>query len=279
MEITDTLNSLRDRLLGRRADSPEAFLRAGGRRAGASPVVVCVGDSITNGLASANYVDLLKQRLGPEGFRFINAGINANLAWNVLQRIDSVIACRPDIVTLLIGTNDVNATFDIETERRYRREQHLPERPSLEWYTHNVEAILDSLQRETNARLIVLDIPILGEDLDGEMNRRVDEYNSALRSVCAERDVPCLPLHDGLVALLPEDGTPPDYASDRNLIVSSTASHILLRRPWNEVSRRNGLTVLTDNIHLNDRGATVIADLLEAQVRQESAASSGHTSD
>ncbi len=269
MKVTDTLNSLRDRLLGRRTDSPEAFLRAGGRDAVASPVVACVGDSITNGLASANYVDLLKQRLGPEGFRFINAGINANLAWNVLQRIDTVIACRPDIVTLLIGTNDVNATFDAETEQRYRREQHLPERPSLAWYRDNVAAILDSLQRETDARLIALDIPILGENPAGEMNRRVDEYNLALRAVCAERDVPCLPLHDDLVALLPEDRTPPEYASDRKLIVSSTASHILLRRSWNDVSRRNGFTVLTDNIHLNDRGATVVADLLETEIRNQ----------
>ncbi len=32
---------------------------------------------------------------------------------------------------------------------------------------------------------------------------------------------------------------------------------------WDEVSRRNGLLLLTDTLHLNSKGAGIVADLIE----------------
>jgi lysophospholipase L1-like esterase len=75
-----------------------------------SLLVVCVGASIVRGNVSFNFVDLLKGRLEGKGFRFINAGVNGDLAYNVLKRLDSVINLQPDFVTILVGTNDVIAT-------------------------------------------------------------------------------------------------------------------------------------------------------------------------
>jgi lysophospholipase L1-like esterase len=225
-------------------------------------VVVCLGDSITHGFASANYVDLLRKRPQSLGLEFVNGGVNGNLAWNVLQRLDAVIARRPDVVTLLIGTNDVNATFDDRWQDRYRREQRLPEPASLPWYRQSIAGILDRLADETGASVLTLEIPMLGEDVSSVMNQRVDEYNAALREECDARGVPCLPLHDRLVALLPPSVVSPPYLGNRAVMVRSIASHLILRRTWDEVSRRNGLTVLTDHIHLNDRAAAVVADLI-----------------
>jgi lysophospholipase L1-like esterase len=227
-------------------------------------LVACLGDSITKGSVSANYIDLLARRTASDAFEFVNAGVNGNLAWNVLQRLDAVIARHPDVVTLLIGTNDVNATLNEKWQGRYRKEQGLPVRASLGWYRENVAAILDRLADETAARLLVVEIPMLGEDLSSTLNQRIDEYNVALHEVCAERGLPCLPLHDRLVALMPPDHVPPPYTGDRMLIVKSLVSHLLLRRSWDEVSRRHGLTVLTDHIHLNDRAAAALAELVGA---------------
>jgi lysophospholipase L1-like esterase len=256
------LEGLFERITGKRSDTPDEFLRMGGRGSAVRTLVVCAGDSITHGSASANYVDLLKRRWTPRGYAFVNAGINGNLAWNVLQRLDPMIACRPDVVTLLIGTNDVNATLDEKWTDSYRKEQSLPRDPELAWYRDNVAAILDRLAAETTARVLVLEIPMLGEDLSSEMNTRVDEYNEALRRLCAERSVPLLPLHDRLAALLPAGVTPPLYTGDRNVMARSIMGHMLLRRGWDDVSRRNGLSLLTDHIHLNDRAASVVADLI-----------------
>lgn len=77
-----------------------------------------------------DWVALLKARLGPMGLEFVNAGRNGNLAWNVLQRLDDVIHCRPDAVTLLIGTNDIAATYSRAAARNYRIQQHIPQTPT-----------------------------------------------------------------------------------------------------------------------------------------------------
>ncbi len=183
-------------------DNPRAFLRNARPRA-TRTLVVCAGDSFTHGVMSADYLATLRGRLGSDGYEFVNAGINGNLAWNVLQRLDDVVACRPDAVTLLVGTNDVLATLGPAWEPMYRRQQHIPVTPTLAWYVENLRAIIDRLQAETGARLAILDLPPLGEDLDSEINDRVREYNAALREVAAASGVSVLPLHDRLVDASP----------------------------------------------------------------------------
>ena len=63
-------------------DSPAAFLRRG-RAPATRTLVVCAGDSITHGVMSADYLAPLRAQLGRDGYAFVNAGINGNLAWNV----------------------------------------------------------------------------------------------------------------------------------------------------------------------------------------------------
>jgi lysophospholipase L1-like esterase len=257
------LDGVRRAIAGTRRSEPNVAPLVSELDRAVTTLVACVGDSITKGSVSSDYVAMLSHRLSASGFAFVNEGVNGNLAWNVGQRLDAVIARRPAVVTLLIGTNDVNATLDEESQRSYRRSQGLPCRASLPWYRENVAAILDRLAAETDARVLVLDIPMLGEDLSSEWNLRVGTHNAALRDICAERGVPCLPLHDRLAGMLPVGHQPPPYTGDRTPIVRAILSHAVLRRSWDDISRRNGLTVLTDHLHLNDRAAAAVTDLVE----------------
>ena len=104
-------------------------------------VVVCAGDSITNGLMSANYVSVLQHDLG-RSYDVVNAGVNGELAWNLLQRLDDIIACQPDVVTVLIGTNDAAAHIDESWQADYVKRQHLPQQPTLDWYEESLERIV-----------------------------------------------------------------------------------------------------------------------------------------
>lgn len=244
-----------------RSDTPEAFLLEG-RRPETTTLVVCVGDSITQGQVSANYVTRLDQRLRPRGYQFVNAGINGNLAFNIVKRLDAVIACRPDVVTLLVGTNDINARFNDFWEQRYRKEQGLPVSPTLSWYCENIHAVITRLKAETQAKIVLLELPMLGEDLGGRMNGLVRDYNAALREIAAQHGITCLPLYDHLVALLPPGHTPPPYAGDINFILKAAVSAFLFRRSWDDIARQNGMIVLTDHLHLSDQAAQVVADLL-----------------
>ena len=50
--------------------------------------VVCFGASLTAGTVSFNYLDLLSARPALADFHFINHGVDGDLAWNGLQRLD-----------------------------------------------------------------------------------------------------------------------------------------------------------------------------------------------
>ena len=75
-------------------NNPGAFLKRG-RQTTTRTLVVCAGDSITHGVVSANYVEILERRFAADGYEFVNVGINGHLAYNLLGRLDDVVACRP----------------------------------------------------------------------------------------------------------------------------------------------------------------------------------------
>jgi lysophospholipase L1-like esterase len=82
-------------------------------------VIVFAGDSITHGQVGENYVDLVAEKLDPNRFEIVNAGINSHLAWNLLQRLDKIIELEPSYVMLLIGTNDANAANSVKEAISY----------------------------------------------------------------------------------------------------------------------------------------------------------------
>lgn len=232
--------------------------------------MVCFGASLTAGTVSVNYLDLLSARPSLAEFRFVNHGVNGDLAWNGLERLDRVIAERPDFVTVLIGTNDVNATMSERNLLRYKALNHLPTEPTLTWYECNLGTIVKRLKHETRAQLALLSLAVIGEDLEHEANRKVVLYNDAIRRVAREENVAYLPLHERMVAYLRDhDGDraalPPRLGYRDGL--HNTGNALALHHAglsWDEVSRRNGLLLTTDCLHLNGVGAGMVADLIEA---------------
>ncbi len=231
--------------------------------------VVCFGASLTAGTVSFNYLDLLGARPALAEFQFVNHGVNADLAWNGLERLDRVIADRPDAVTILIGTNDVNATMSERNLARYNAFNHLPTEPTLTWYECNLQTIVRRLKHETPARIALLSLAVIGEDLEHVANRKVLLYNEAIRRVAGAEKTAYLPLHERMVAYLR------DHEADRAQLpprleyrdgLHNTGNALALHNSglsWDEVSHRNGLLLTTDCLHLNSIGAGMIADLIE----------------
>lgn len=246
----------------RRPRNPRRFLRAG-RAPGTRTLVVCAGDSITHGIGSFDYVSRLRSDTHSAGFEFVNAGWSGDLAWNLLDRLDEVIACRPDVVTVLIGTNDAASQIDDTWRDSYMKRQRLPRHPDLGWYRETLEKIVRRLQAETTATVALLDLPPLGEDLDSRFNRIVDDHNTAIRTVADTTGVPVLPLHARLLAALPAGHQPPRFDGTKRLMVRAIVSRFIRRRSWNDIARRNGLALLTDNVHLDDRAGSVVTGLIE----------------
>src|SRR5436305_1754160 len=79
-----------------------------------SRIVACLGSSSTAGKGQAfDWIGELRRRPQNRNVQFRNFGVGGDLAYNAVQRLPNVVACRPDCVIVWIGGNDVFAeTFE-----------------------------------------------------------------------------------------------------------------------------------------------------------------------
>jgi lysophospholipase L1-like esterase len=229
------------------------------------PHVVCLGDSLTSGQVSVDYVKMLAARHNGGHARFTNAGVNGDLAYNVLQRLDSVIDPQPDVVSVLIGTNDANASLSEKNVRMMTRMKKLPTRPTIGWYRENLTAIVDRLTAETSARIALLSLPALGEELGSPSVQRSTDYSAVVKEIADAHNVTYLALNELQLAHLTAGASTPgiQFRDGRLLSASAATQHFVLRRSFDSISRSRGLQLTTDLIHQNTRGATMIADLID----------------
>lgn len=226
--------------------------------------VVCIGDSITHGRISQNYVKILREKLGDE-YEIINAGLNSHLAWNVLERLDEIIECRPDIITILIGSNDVNATISLKNKRDYIKRMNLPRDPDHEWFCQTLKAIIKRVKTETKAQIAVLTLPMIGESLENSFFNLTKEYSRSIAEITRKMNVNSLDLHEMMVRYLVNNPGKPTYAyeKERMYIFRSVIQHYFLRRSWDQIATKAGFNLHRDYLHLNTKGALMIAKLIE----------------
>ena len=246
-------------------NSPSNYLKQRTHDNGRKSVVVLMGDSITHGKIGVNYVEMIEGQLEGEPIEFINAGINSELAWNNLQRVDEVIQCNPDIVTVLIGTNDANASMAEENMKSYVKRMRLPTNPDSGWYRESLISLVDELKKKTKAKIALLSIPTIGEDINHPAFIKSSEYSRIVQTVAKETDVTYLPLHERMVERLHENPGCAKYPYEKYFIgiVKGIINHYLLRKSWDELARNSGFSLHVDYLHLNTSGARMIADLIE----------------
>ena len=232
-------------------------------------IVVCLGASMVRGQVSYNFVNLLDQRMAEDRFQFINAGVAGDQAYNVLVRLDSVIDYQPDFVVILVGTNDVTATLSPALARISRLTGRFPQTPSIEFYKYNMLRIINTLKEKTSAKIALVSLPVLGEDLESMINHLIKDYNALLKDIADEEQVGYLPVYERQEEYLREvqQGSGRPYESGHMLSIKALARHYLLRQSFDEISRKHHFLLLTDGIHMNSRGAAFIADEIESFLR------------
>lgn len=228
------------------------------------PVVVCFGDSNTYGNVSYDWVADLERKY-PE-FQFVNAGRNSDLTFTLLKRIDDVIACKPDFINVLIGTNDLNATFAKSSLKRYQQTGRLAEgeEPSIVSFQRNYEEIVDRLSGETQAEISLMSLPLMGEDLESEENKSVAAYNSIISEIASKKDVTYLALFEQQKSYLQQRPSQTKYRfkSYFYLLNLSVMKHYWFRKSWDEISNSHGTELSPDFLHQNSVSGKMIARLV-----------------
>jgi lysophospholipase L1-like esterase len=228
--------------------------------------VVLVGDSITRGQVSASYIGPLRRRFTPQEFQFINHGINNDTTYNVLRRIHHIEFITPQFIFVLIGTNDLLATRSDASAAFYILNKGLPQRPTFEWSIDNAHQIVRRLKSRTSAKIGLLSIPMLGEDLNSSENESVRIYNQSLEAIAHQEGVGFLPIYDRLTATLQGDNGEP-LRTSTPLTAEFLARRVLYNEDFNTFSQRKGYRLLIDGVHLNRKGAEIVAAEIAAYLR------------
>jgi lysophospholipase L1-like esterase len=190
-----------------------------------APLLVCLGDSITHGQVSANWVDeilpslakeikypgtLCHQTLFQYPLYVVNAGQNSLTSRVIVrERIKPALECRPDYVVVMIGTNDVLGMYMDRYGRHLRQSFKLKEEePSWDAFERNVGDILDGLLSSSSSSLetgenkektasssssskrkvAICTLPPLGEDLTSDANRLVKHANTMIEKLAEARN-------------------------------------------------------------------------------------------
>ncbi|MEV4947877.1 GDSL-type esterase/lipase family protein [Streptomyces sp. NPDC053755] len=228
--------------------------------------IACLGDSLTRAQFSVDYLDLLGRRHPPGDVRLARFGANGDFAHNLLQRLDAVVMDPPDVITVLIGTNDARASLDGYPVQQAMKRKKLPDRPSAGWFRQCLGAVVARLRAETDATIGLLSLPVLGQRLDGAAAQASRTYSRMIADVAAIHEVAYLPLHERQLEELRQADPPPIPYREVSpaAVVGVLAQHAVLRRSLDTISRRRGLVLTTDHIHQNSRGATLIAEVIDA---------------
>ena len=233
--------------------------------------VAFLGSSSTAGKGQAfDWIAELKRRPENKRFRFHNFGIGGDLAFNALQRLPDVLACRPQIVVVWVGGNDVLALASTKVRRFFRVFKHLPTEPSPQWFRENLWAIVRRLKATDSVKIAVCSLPPIGEDLSSEnpfqtnLNQRIAAYSAIIKEVAQEEDVGYIAMYEAMCARI---ATSPGRAFTcfRFFGFYRDAFRVLvLRKSPDEIAVLNGWRFHTDGVHLNSLGGMIVANLVQS---------------
>lgn len=227
-------------------------------------VLVCFGDSNTHGNVSYNWVNDLSSQMSD--YQIFNAGINSDLTYTLLRRIDEVIACKPDFITILIGTNDVNSTMGKIMEKRYQDLGRVSKdiSPNFEGFKKNYIEIIRQLKAKTQARIAVMSLPVMGEDLAHEANLKADKYSDFIKELASDEQLIYLPVREKQKEFLQKNPQPLKHTFEETykLLNFSVIGYYLLGKSWDEISAKHGFQLTPDNLHQNSIAGGMIRDLV-----------------
>ena len=139
-------------------------------------------------------------------FEFVNLGISGNRTEHLVERLEAdFIEIQPDIVSIMIGVNDVWHHYAFEYVET-----------TDEQFEANYRKVLDNLKSRTNARILMIQ-PFLLETVDPAKQELCEELarkKAIVKRLADEYADAYLPLDEKLAAVLPTAPSPDFYSGD-----------------------------------------------------------------
>lgn len=177
-------------------------------------------------------------------------------------RLESIIACKPDFLTILIGTNDANSEIKNVPDEKMLKKLSLPKIPDKNWFIENLEKIISELKEKTDAKIALCSIPIMGEELSSKAFKQGIDYSKTICEIAKKNDISYLPINEKMIEYLQQHPSNPKYPIEKRLVEEVAFNHFLYRKSFDKLSEEYGFSLLVDHVHVNTEGAKIIADLM-----------------
>jgi lysophospholipase L1-like esterase len=229
------------------------------------PIFIAFGDSLTQGNMSADWLEKLAESRAE--LQIFNAGMNADLTYTLLNRIEDITICKPQIISLLIGSNDVMATLSPARMKRYYELGKITEDAYFEGFESNYRKIVEIILAETDAKILAVSLPPITENFDFIGNEKAEKYSQTIKNIANEYGLTYVPFRERLVENMPKVNEQlEDFDQSVLLLRKAAIKKNFLGQSWNEISRSRKAKYLTDNIHLNDDAAAILVELLNNEI-------------
>lgn len=233
---------------------------------GHSVAAVLLGDSLTHGTLSSNFVEILQRRYGNAG-DFVNAGMNMRAAAD-LDPEDPLLDAAADLaprhgVALMLGTNDVlralATTWPIFPGPRI----------FVRRYMDRIRSIAQHLGSR-GVHLVLASPPILGEDLNSVACRLTRLAARGVRRVAATtsncRYAPVFEATEQRLKELQASGAVQSPKAYNGLLASLLLVLLpfrlyLTHTPFKDLQAEQGLGLTVDYVHLGPEFAELAADV------------------
>ena len=226
------------------------------------PVVVCCGDSITHGHIGYDWVSSLRDK--DDSKIYINAGINADLTWNLNQRLDDIIKHNPDYITILIGTNDAIGSQPVKLiQDYYIQTKNLPQVPSIEWFEEQIEIFVKEVKENTSAKIAITTLPWLGEQKDASVINVIKNHNKIIKRIAVQYDLFILDLFSKFKEQIASNDSIPYTTSEFRRLrgLRAVILYYIFGWSWTKIGKKYKLKLLCDHIHLNEKGGDLMEQL------------------
>jgi lysophospholipase L1-like esterase len=158
-----------------------------------------IGDSITDadrnrqcykpfGFGYVHFVaNTLLAKYPTCNLKIINRGINGNTITDLKNRWQrDCIDHKPDILSILIGVNDV--------WRQFASEEELPQAVFADEYETTYRQLLNDVKEKCNSQIVICEPFMFCDDLNDPVFVELRRYIEAVRRIAAEYDAVLVPL-------------------------------------------------------------------------------------
>ncbi|MBN3553358.1 SGNH/GDSL hydrolase family protein [Fictibacillus nanhaiensis] len=208
-----------------------------------------IGDSLTEGRPGVSFLKLLQKQY--PHMTFVNQGKPGESVKSLHNRLTKMKLETFNLAFLWIGVNDVYSKL-LSVQAQPVAKDH---EEFTAYYQKVLECVLSS------SKFVITVTPaIVGEDLNNVSNQEIKQLNTLITSIAHKhKNVSTLNLHTVFEKHLSSIKSS-DYISTKVLTVMKDVLFYKKTSRIDQLSKKRGLHLTLDGIHLNSKGAQIVAE-------------------